>query len=75
MVDWCNDCAWPVECAAVRGCHRRDQGEVRAAALPEEADVLRAEVARQTHAPLKLDRHWADGRVQPGYAVLDGDAA
>jgi hypothetical protein len=30
--NYCNDCAWPYECAAARNCHRRDLGQVRSAA-------------------------------------------
>ncbi|MBK8197013.1 MAG: hypothetical protein IPK75_01495 [Acidobacteria bacterium] len=35
MADWCNDCAWPVECAAARDCQRRRQGEVRGEGVAE----------------------------------------
>lgn len=29
---WCNDCAWPEQCAARMECQRREAGEVRSAA-------------------------------------------
>lgn len=44
MGNWCNDCAWPVECAAEGECRRRAAGEVRRAATPDEADCLRVAV-------------------------------
>lgn len=38
---WCNDCAWPEDCAARMECHRRDAGEVRGAEPPELCNVFR----------------------------------
>lgn len=37
---WCDDCAWPEECAAEACCRRREAGEVRSAAPSEVADVI-----------------------------------
>lgn len=34
---FCDDCAWPEACSAEMDCRRRSAGEVRAAALPEDA--------------------------------------
>ncbi len=48
--DFCNDCGWPEECRSRRACRRRDQHEVRAAAL-------RNDVAIQP----SLDRAFATG--------------
>lgn len=73
MADWCNDCAWPVECAAAMDCQRRRQGEVRGAEVadPEAGITVElldrgADLASNLEAFQQAARDHSDGLISLG---------
>lgn len=43
---WCDDCAWPEECAAEVCCRRREAGEIRSAAPSETAAKIERDMGQ-----------------------------